>query len=81
MDNQFRPLGNHMPVGVQLNEGSADEHVALIEKYIRTVKERVRCVVSVLQFEFLPRVLIRGLVEGQIFWLNAFTRKGGISKK
>ena len=80
MNNQFRPLEGHMPVGVQLNIMSADEHVVLIERYIRTMKEQSWCIVSVLTFNFLPRALSRGIVESRNFWLNSFPRKGGISK-
>ena len=65
MDNQFRPLEGHMPVGVQINIMSADEHVGIIERYICTMKEKSQCVVSVLPFMFLPRALSRGIVESQ----------------
>ena len=39
-DNQFRCLEGKMPVGCLLNTVSADEHVGIIERYIRTLKER-----------------------------------------
>ena len=38
MDNQFKSLEGHMPVGCQLNVASAEEHVGLIERYINTLK-------------------------------------------
>jgi hypothetical protein len=40
MDGQFEPLQGRMPTGVQLQVTSADVHVGLIERYIRTTKER-----------------------------------------
>ena len=67
MENQFRLLQGHTPVGVKLNTVSADEHVGLIERYISTMKERSRCVVSVLPFKFLPRVLSLGIFESRVF--------------
>ena len=39
MENQFRPLEGYMPVVLQLSIVSSDEHVGLIERYIRTMKE------------------------------------------
>ena len=39
-DNQFRCLEGKMLVGCLLNTVSADEHVGIIERYIRTMKER-----------------------------------------
>ena len=80
MDNQFRPLEGNIPVKVQLNTVSADDHVGLTERYIRKMKERSWSVVSVLPFEFLPRSLLRGIVESRNFWLNSFPRKEGILK-
>ena len=80
MDNQFRPLEGHMPMGCQLNVCSAEEHIGLIERYIRTLKERSRCVVGVLPFKFFPRVLTRGIIEGRNFWLNSYPRQGGVSR-
>ena len=72
MDNQFRPLEGHMPVGVQLNIVSVDEHLGIIERYIRTMKELSWCVISVIPFKFLPRAFSRGIVESRNFWLNSF---------
>ena len=80
VDNQFRCLENRMPVGCLLNVVSADEHVGIIERYIRTLKERSRSTYSMLSFKWLPRVLTTGIVVSRNFWLNVFPRRGGISK-
>ena len=45
LDGQFEPLrGELSTIGITLNTPSEDEHVPDVERYIRTVKERARCV-------------------------------------
>ena len=61
-DNQFCCLEDEMPVGCLLNTVSADKHVGIIERYIRTVKEQSRRTYSVLPFKWLPRVLTGSIV-------------------
>jgi hypothetical protein len=51
-----------------------------VERYIRTTKGRVRCVVSVQPFKHYPFVMIKEAVSAAFFWLNAFPTSGGISK-
>jgi hypothetical protein len=52
MDGQFKPLhGNLATMGVMLNMTSNNEHVPDIERYIRTVKERVRAIYNTLPFQ------------------------------
>jgi len=41
-----------------LNITGHDEHFTEIERYIRTVKERVRAIVNTLTFKNYPRLLI-----------------------
>ena len=77
MDGQFEPLQGHMPKGVALNMVSAEEHVGLIERYIRVFKERVRCIVCVLPFKHFPFVMVKEIVNGAIYWLNVFNPQGG----
>ena len=49
--------------GINLNTTARDEHVPEIEKYIRTVKERIRETTSTLPFEQLPHCLIVEIVS------------------
>ena len=59
MDGEFVPLrGGLAEIGVTLNETSRDEHVGDIERYIRTVKERMRAIYNTLPFHKVPGRLV-----------------------
>jgi hypothetical protein len=79
MDGQFEPLQGRMPTGVQLQVISADIHVGLVERYIRTTKERTRCTICVLPYKYYPFVMVQEIVAGAVFWLNVFPPKSGVS--
>jgi len=64
--------------GINLNTTARDEHVPEIEKYIRTVKERIRATTSTSPFEQLPHCLIVEIAYNVVFWLNYFPHKEGI---
>jgi hypothetical protein len=80
MDGQFELLQGRMPTGVMLQVVSAEVHVGLVERYIRTTKERVRCVTSVHPFKHYPFVMVKEAVSAEFFRLNVFPPVGGISK-
>ena len=49
MDREFGHLrGELAGMGIALNETSQDEHVGDIERFIRTVKERIRAIYNTL---------------------------------
>ena len=50
-----------------------------IERYIRTVKERMRGIYNTLPFTRLPRRMIIEMAKNVVFWLNSFPNKDGIS--
>jgi len=80
MDGQFESLrGDIADLQITLNTVSNDEHVPDIEQYIRTTKERARCVYNTLPFRRLPARLIIEIVYSSIFWLNCFPPNDGIS--
>jgi hypothetical protein len=55
MNGQFEPLcGDLANLQLTLNTVSNDEHVPEVERHIRTVKERTRCVYNTLPFKRLP---------------------------
>ncbi|GAX21402.1 hypothetical protein FisN_28Lu124 [Fistulifera solaris] len=62
-----------------LNNAAAAEHVPEVERYIRTVKERVRCVYCTLPFQKIPSRMLVELVYFCIYWLNSFPPKDGVS--
>jgi len=78
-DRQFECIRLHMErQGINLNITGRDEHVPEIERFIHTVKERVRVIVNTLPFEILPHRLIVKIVYNMMFWLNCFPHKDGI---
>jgi hypothetical protein len=81
MDGEFEPLRDDIiALGITLNTAANDEHVGDIERYIRTVKERVRCIYNTLPFTLMPNRLIVEMVYFSVFWLNSFPARDGISE-
>jgi hypothetical protein len=66
--------------GIKLNICAPNEHVPEVERKIRTIKERVRGVITILPYDTLPPVIIVHAVVFSIKWLNYFPPKGGVSK-
>jgi len=62
-------------MGIMLNVTLQDEHVPEIERFIRTVKERVQDIVNTLPLEQYPNRLIVERVYKAIFWLNCFPHR------
>jgi hypothetical protein len=62
-----------------LNVTAEDEHVPEIERYIRTIKERTRCIYNVVPFKRMPGLMIVELVHSSNFWLNMFPANDGVS--
>jgi len=79
VDRQFECIRKYMEaVGINLNTTAWDKHVPEIERYIQTVKERIRATTSTLPFEQLPHPLIVEIAYNAVFWLNCFPHKEGI---
>jgi hypothetical protein len=80
MDNEFEKMrAPLLEKGVALNICGPNEHVPEIERKIRTVKERVRGVITTLPFKSLPAILIVHAVIFSVMWLNFFPPSGGVS--
>jgi hypothetical protein len=79
MDMEFDKTVEPLMVEVTVNTSAAREHVAKIEQSIRTVKERTRCVICVLPFKFLHKLIVTNVVYFSVLWLNAFSVKSGVS--
>ena len=80
-DNEFEPMrANLMDAKVNLNVASNNEHVPEIERHIRTVKDRVRCMHNSAPFKKMSSRMIVEIVTSATFWLNMFPPRDGISK-
>ena len=64
---------------LHLNTAAPDEHVPEIERFIRTIKERVRSTWNSLPFQQYPNVMIAYMVYSAIFWINTVPPADGIS--
>jgi len=65
-------------MGMILNTTGCDEHVAVIESYIRTVKERVWVNVNTLPFEKYPHPMKVEMLYNAVLWKNCLPHKSGI---
>ena len=80
-DGKFVPLhGELAALGVWLNTSSHNEHVPEVERYICTLKERVRACYNTLPFQKYLHWLIIKMAYTRNFWLNAFPHMDEISQ-
>ena len=80
-DNEFnREKYRGLCLPANLHICTAGEHVPIIERSIRTIKERARSATVELPFRTIPRMMIISLLEGVERWINAFPTKN-IDKK
>jgi hypothetical protein len=80
MDGQFEVLrGNLAEFQITLNTVAMGEHVPEVERHIRTIKERARCVYNSLPFKKIPGRMLVELIYFSVFWLNSFPAQDGIS--
>ena len=64
---------------VTLNTTSQDEHVGDVERYIRTIKERMRGVSNTIPFKRLTRNMVMELAKAVVYWLNSVPSNMGVS--
>ena len=57
-----------------------DEHVGLIERSNRTVKNKTRTMTHATPYKRIPKVMVIALVTSAVKWINAFPNKTGISR-
>ena len=75
-DNEFnREKYRSLFLPANLHICTAGEHVPVIERSIRTVKERARAATVELPYTTIPRIMIISLLEGVERWINAFPTK------
>jgi hypothetical protein len=63
-----------------INIADTDDHVHEVERSIRTIKERTRCLIQGLPFRRIPKIMMRATVENANKSLNLFPVKNGVSK-
>ena len=80
-DREFKPVMDPIKtaMAICMNYASANEHVPMIERSNRVLKERCRAVFHHLPYEAIPRLMIIVLVEESAEKLNFFPPKGGVS--
>ncbi|KAL7493808.1 hypothetical protein ACHAWT_003568, partial [Skeletonema menzelii] len=79
-DGQFESMRTEIAdLHVRLHIVARDEHVPEIERYNRTIKERVRASYNSMPFEHVPPIMIIEMVYSSVFWRNMFALLTGIS--
>eukprot|EP00804_Cyclotella_cryptica_P026834 CCRYP_018622-RA/>CCRYP_018622-RA protein AED:0.17 eAED:0.17 QI:0/-1/0/1/-1/0/1/0/129 len=72
MDGEFEKI-KQKPINIiEVNITAKNEHVPEIERKIRHIKERVRCIKSDLPYQVLPNVMIKRMVLHAGLFLNAY---------
>jgi hypothetical protein len=66
---------------VEINTTPAHKHIGKIERFIRTIKECSRALVSDLPYMTLPCQVIIHLVYFAVLWLNSLLAAAGVSDK
>ena len=64
---------------IQLDIAGVGMHVGEVERYIRTIKERVRCTTHHLPFKRYPKIMTTGCVTYNIKRLNNLPADDGVS--
>jgi len=63
-----------------VNICAANENIEMIERAIRTIKERIRCTWSPLPYTKAPKVMVDECIYDMVSVLNDFPHKNGISR-
>ena len=80
MDGAFTSLHDVCnQLQVTLNTTSRDEHVGDVERYIRTIKERMRGIANTLPYKLLPCNMVIELAKAAVYWLNSIPSNMGVS--
>ncbi|KAL7564214.1 hypothetical protein ACA910_021639 [Epithemia clementina (nom. ined.)] len=80
-DGAFESLQTHLAHhGITINATSRDEHVGEIERFICTIKERMRANYTLLPFSKIPRIMLINMAKHAVFWLNALVYPRGVSQ-
>jgi hypothetical protein len=74
-DRQFKSIKTNIAgMGISTNITGQYEHVPEVERYIRTLKERICFVYNSISFERIPQNMMIEIVNHANFWLNSFPK-------
>jgi hypothetical protein len=62
-----------------VNIADAGDHVAKVERSIRTIKERTRCIIHCLPFKRIPRAIMRAAIENANKIAQSIPIQNGVS--
>jgi hypothetical protein len=80
VDKEFEGMRHELlELGMQLNVVAEAEHVPEIERHVRTIKERTRCVCNTLPSKRMPARMTIEMAHASVFWLNMFPALDGVS--
>jgi hypothetical protein len=81
VDGKFEPLLVELAVmGIYLNTVEPDEHVGDIERYMRTITQRMRAIYNTLPFKKVLHPMIYEMAKSSFFWMNAFPSPQKVSR-
>jgi hypothetical protein len=80
MDQEFDKVKDACEM-VEINTTAARKHVSEIDRFIHTIKERSRALVSDLAYTPLPCQVVIHLVYFAVLWLNSLPAAAGVSNK
>jgi hypothetical protein len=67
-----------LPTNPVLDLAAASQHVGLVERNIRFLKEKSRSICHSLPFEHIPALMLVRMVLHSVQFINSFQRKGGL---
>jgi len=80
-DNEFEKVTPFLEARkISANIVGRNEHVGIVERSIRTIKERVRCIFHSIPYRRMPRIMIDAILRSTISWLTAFLNNEGVSR-
>ncbi len=78
-DNEFKKIDKQFILPAVLYSCAAREHVPEVERSIRTVKERFRCICAAMPYTRIPKLMMDNAVASATEWLNTFATNNGVS--
>ena len=66
--------------GIVFDICAANEHIPVVERAIRTVKDKTRCMCKSVPFGKYTNLMTTHVVRSAVNWINRFPSKGGLSE-